>query len=266
MLARRVVAVLVGLCVRVCVLRPLCFGLLVFDSSAIPNPARASSRSLRSQMHTNAKSRVHNLSIGLLVGVGLHVRGQRRVLGRPGHRELQERDSRPPLEVRRLPCQAEHNRAPDLRAHGHRGGERRHRQDHASPRDADRRRNEKARAAEQCGLGRGRGSPQLPRVRVAEGAAPRERRLGLVREPAYGCGVPRILGAILVGEDDADRGGRQHGASPSGARELLHPLPQKNTKAIKKSEVLQVHRGKSWPAYVDPVELVRARVKRAKKA
>ena len=40
----------------------------------------------------------------------------------------------------------------------------------------------------------------------------------------------------------------------------------KNTKAIKKGEVLQVHRGKAWPAYVDPVELVRARVKRAKKA
>ena len=40
----------------------------------------------------------------------------------------------------------------------------------------------------------------------------------------------------------------------------------KNTKAIKKGEALLVHRGKAWPAYVDPVDLVRARVKRAKKA
>jgi hypothetical protein len=38
----------------------------------------------------------------------------------------------------------------------------------------------------------------------------------------------------------------------------------KNTRAIKKGEALQVHRGKAWPAYVDPGEL--ARVKRAKKA
>ena len=45
---------------------------------------------------------------------------------------------------------------------------------------------------------------------------------------------------------------------------FIHCL--KNTKAIKEGEALLVHRGKAWPAYVDPVDLVRARVKRARKA